>query len=129
LKQYQVLVSSGAASGFVVQAAEWDEYGSLDKFMEAVRQRTMLDEAQFASRQKLMYKSLRGDALIMQYDALDLRCRGSINGKTIDYSRWANGAVYESPFVQIGNGMMRISDGREGYLIDCRGERPLFQPK
>jgi hypothetical protein len=128
LKQYNVLVSAGETSGFVVQAAEWKDYGSVEKFMEAIRLKTTLNSSQFTSGQKVQYKSLQGDALMMQYDALDLRCKGSINGKPIDYNHWANGAVYESPSVQVKNGVMVFNDGKEGYSLDCRGERPVFKP-
>ena len=126
LNDYKVLVSEGQHSGFVVQAAELSEYGSLEAFATAVQSRTRLDSGQWTTRGRLQYRSLQGDLLEMQYDPADLRCKGAINGKKIDYSRWANGAVYQSPYVQVKDGLMRFSDGKDSYEIDCRGTRPVF---
>ena len=124
--QYWVLVSSGKASGFVVQAAEANEYGSLEQFIAEVKQKTRLDLTQWSNRGKILYTSLQGDKLEMQYEAADLRCSGRINGKPVDYKNWAGGAVYQSPYVQVKEGVMKFTDGKESYTIDCRGDRPAF---
>jgi hypothetical protein len=128
LAQYRVLVSSGRQSGFVVEVAEASEYDTMEKFITAVTKRTSLNTTRWASKQQIGYISLGGDNLWMQYEPADLRCSGSINGKPIDYANWANGAVYESPYVKIKGGLMQFNDGKAGYLIDCRGERPVFKP-
>jgi hypothetical protein len=127
LKQYQILVSSGPISGFVVQAAELDVYGSLSNFAAAIRQKTQVNLTRLNNAKTIHYQAMTGDKLVMQYDATDLRCRGSINGSLLDYAKWADGAVYQSPYVEIKNGIMRITDGKEGYVVDCNGERPVFK--
>jgi hypothetical protein len=127
LNDYKVLVSEGQHSGFVVEAAELADFSSLEAFANAVKSRTRLDARQWTTRGRLQYRSLQGDLLDMQYDPADLRCKGAINGKKINYSRWANGAVYQSPYVQIKDGLMRFSDGKNSYQINCRGARPVFK--
>jgi len=124
--QYRVLVSAGPHSGFIVQAAELSDYGSFEGFMQAVRLRTAVDLSKWQSKQLVRFTSLQNDRLEMQYDATDLRCQGRINGKRLDYARWAGGAVYHSPYVQVKDGVMRFTDGKDAYRIDCRGERPVF---
>jgi hypothetical protein len=120
-------VSSGPISGFVVQAAELDVYGNLSGFAAAIGQKTKLNLSQLNNAKTIHYQGITGDKLVMQYDATDLRCRGTINGRLLDYAKWADGAVYQSPYVEIKNGIMRISDGKEGYVVDCSGERPVFE--
>ncbi len=126
-EQYRVLVSSGRQSGFVVEVAETSDYGSLEKFIAGITKQTKIDTRNWASNQQISYKTLGGDQLLMQYQLNDLRCKGSINGKQLDYANWANGAVYESPYVKIKDGIMQFTDGNTGYIIDCRGERPVFK--
>jgi hypothetical protein len=125
-RQYRILVSAGTSSGFMVQAAEARDYPSIDAFRQQINEKTRLDRSQWTNNGRIRYTSLEGDKLEMQYEASDLRCSGWINGKRVDYTKWADGAVYQSPFVQIRDGLMRFTDGRETYLIDCRGERPEF---
>jgi hypothetical protein len=125
-EQYRILVAAGKQSGFVVEVAEAANYSSLEKFMDAVHKQTKVDTKRWLSNQQIGYKTLAGDKLLMQYQPADLRCTGSINGKPLDYANWANGAVYESPYVKIKDGLMQFTDGQAGYTIDCRGERPVF---
>jgi len=126
LESYSVLVSSGNSSGFIVQSAELSDYGTLEAFMQAVRSQTRIDVSGWENDHTIGYKSLQGDHLLMKYDATDLRCQGTINGKKLDYGTWADGAVYLSPYVLVKDGIMRFSDGKEAYAIDCTGDRPNF---
>lgn len=124
--QYNVLASVGPYSGFVVQAAEASDHLSIESFVQKMIVHTKLDRSQWKRSGYLQYRSLQGDVLTMQYDPSDLRCKGMINGRPLNYSNWAEGAVYQSPYVTIKDGMMHFSNGREAYSIDCRGERPKF---
>ena len=63
----------------------------------------------------------------MKYEPNGLRCNGKINGIKVDYDKWADGAVYESPYVNIGNGLMQFTDGVDGYSIDLTGKEPVFK--
>jgi hypothetical protein len=124
--QYRVLATAGNYSGFIVQAAEVKQYPSIDAFIQQNILKTRLDVSQWPGKGKIQYKSLQGDDLEMQYNHSDLRCSGRINGRTLDYGNWADGAVYKSPYVQIKDGVMRFTDGEDAYRIDCRGDRLKF---
>jgi hypothetical protein len=126
-EQYVVLVSSGDFSGYVLDAAEKSDHGTLESFANAVKGVTRLDTSGFANRGITTYRSLQGDTIELTYDPTGLRPRGSINGEPIDYDTWADGAVYDSPYVKVKDGVMTITDGAEGYTVDFRGERPRIQ--
>ncbi len=127
LKQYHILVSSGNLSGFVAEAAELKDYGTVAQFKAAVQRNTRIDLAKFQKNKQVTYRSLEGNLLQMKYEPGRLRCSGKIDGKKVDYNTWANGSVYESPYVNIGNGLMQFSDGIDGYSIDLRGTEPVFK--
>ena len=127
LKQYQVLVSTGNLSGFIAEAAELKDYGTLDRFKAAIQKNSRVDLSKFQKNKQVIYQSLEGDLLEMKYEPNGLRCSGRINGIKIDYDKWANGAVYESPYVNIGKGLMQFTDGVDGYSIDLTGKEPLFK--
>lgn len=130
--QYQVLVAAGTHSGFVIEAGEMAEFGTLANFMEAISTRTQVATSTAGKGSYpffgVSYRSLQGDLLQAFYEPTSLRCRGSINNKPVNYDAWAGGAVYQSPYVQVKDGMMQFTDGKEGYRIDCRAERPVFLP-
>jgi hypothetical protein len=125
-RQYKVLASVGKASGFVIQAAEASDFSSIEAFVMHMIRKTRLDLSGWPVSGKVRYTSLQGDLLEMQYEPLDLRCSGRINGRPLDYGNWANGAVYQSPYVSVKDGIMHFTDGIDSYLVNCRGERPLF---
>ena len=127
LKQYQVLVSSGNSSGFIAEAAELKDYGTLERFKVAIQKNSRVDLSKFQKNNQVTYQSLQGDLLEMKYEPSGLRCSGKINGIKVDYDKWANGAVYESPYVNTGNGLMQFTDGVDGYSIDLTGKEPVFK--
>ncbi|MBD3315150.1 MAG: hypothetical protein GF344_05140 [Chitinivibrionales bacterium] len=126
--RYAVLVSSGNFSGYVLEAAEKSDYATLDNFAAAVKDATGLSTIDFDVHGRVAYHSLKGDRIELTYDPTGLRAAGAINGKPIDYDNWADGAVYESPYVRIKDGIMSITDGIEGYKMDFTGDRAVFEP-
>ena len=58
----------------------------------------------------------------MIYQPAGLRCKATINGKEQDWDNHTKGAVYESPYVKIKNGVMEINDGVDGYRVDFKGD-------
>ena len=121
-KDYHVIVFSGEISGFVLEAAE--QRGSLDVFRQKVESQSQLKQ----SKGKIVYKTLRNDVAEMLYQPNGLRCKGIINGKEQKWDQHTKGAVYQSPYVRIKNGIMQVSDGNEGYEVDFRGGRPRYRP-
>jgi hypothetical protein len=51
----------------------------------------------------------------------------TINGQAVDWSKWADGGVYASPYISIRDGVMRVSDGRESYSVTFDGTRPVWR--
>ena len=60
------------------------------------------------------------------YNPEGLRGRAKINGQTQNWDKITKGAVYDSPYLKIKNGIMKVSDGTAGYEIDFRGDVTLY---
>jgi len=76
---------------------------------------------------KINYHSLKGDVIIMNYLAEGLRCKATINGMKQDWDNFTKGAVYNSPYLTVDKGIMKVNDGKSGYLIDFRGDLPVYK--
>lgn len=138
---YSLIVFQGEISGYIVESAEKSEFKSFNKFLEAVTAREMPNFSGIEDDLEINYTSLHGDSLRMQYRPYGLRCKGTINGVVQDWDNFTQGAVYDSPYLSIKNGIMKVSDGKQGYSVDFTGislflrkwkpmsDRPLFCSK
>lgn len=127
LGRYTLLVSPGDRTGFVVDVADAREHRSLAAFLRAVERRTRLNLEAFAEQGVVRYRSLAGDELEMRYQPTRLRAEGSINGTPIDWSNWADGGVYQSPYIQIADGLMYVTDGREAFEVRITENGPAYE--
>lgn len=125
-QRYALIDFLGQTSGYIVEVVEKKDYTSLHDFAQALKKKTKLDDSQL-EKQRLTYKSLYGDALEMQYQAKLLRCKAKINGKIQDWDNHTQGAVYTSPYIQVKDGIMKISDGKDSYQINFKGEKPVWR--
>lgn len=114
-KEFAALVASGKVSGFVVEAVEKRQTPSLDALSARLAKAAPVVEQ--PDGQRVSYRTLQGDQLEMYYQPAGLRADGTINGKPLDYQKWANGAVYDNPFVRVKEGKMTITDGKNGYEV------------
>lgn len=114
LEQYRILVCEGIHSGYVLEAAEKATLGSELDFRETINRSTSLR----ATSGTVTYRSMQGNTLKMKYNPTGLRASAWLNGKAIDYANWANGGVYDSPYVKLRNGVLTVSDGSEQFSID-----------
>ncbi len=116
----KVLVVSGQFSGFALEVAEKVHYSSLEDFAKEVLEnsRILVDE----QSQNIYYTSASGPELEMLYQSEGLHCRGSINGKSLDFDNWAGGGAYQSPYIKSGKKQMTLSDGKQAYTLDFKGE-------
>lgn len=116
LKNFDIWIISGAYSGFVLDAAEAREYASLKEFQTKYLRasKLLLNQLQ---RGRIQYHTLLGDQLSLQFDTFAMKGKAKINGRTPDYKNWANGGVYESPYLSIKDGLMRIGDGKSSYEV------------
>jgi hypothetical protein len=127
LHDYSLMVFPGRISGYVVETAEKREYGTLQNFIEAIGQKTKLDLSGLEQNLVVNYHSLKGDDITMNYRAEGLRCIATINGKKQNWDKFTGGSVYISPYLTIDKGVMKVSDGKTGYLVDFRGVLPAYK--
>ncbi len=120
-----VLVVPGAFSGYALEVHEQEAFGSLEDFANAVGVGSSLSVD--AKAQQLQYQTAAEEALRMQYQSESLRCTGSINGQALDFSNWADGGAYQSPYVTTGKGKMTVTDGQQGYTVDYSDLTPVYQ--
>jgi hypothetical protein len=126
-KDYGVIVFPGEVSGYVIETAEKAIFPTMQEFSQALRGKTKIDLSKLLKDKEINYSSLSGDHLRMLYNPSGLRCAAWINGKKQDWNNHTNGAVYDSPFLKVKNGMMKVSDGKNAYEIDFRKENPEFK--
>lgn len=123
--QYFLLSVYGDTSGYIVEAAEFSEYGSLDNFISKYSSEKHLKLFSEKNREA-EYETLQKEVLHMQYIDTGLRARAGINGVNVDYDKWADGYVYNSPYVKSKDGILYVTDGEEGYKVDYTGTKPVY---
>lgn len=126
-RDYSILVFKGQVSGYILEAAELEEYGSVDGFDRHLNLNTGFS----FNRDRLIvsYRSASGEKMTMEYNPEGLHCKGYINSTKLNFDRFAGTAVYESPYLKAGNGIMKVSDGRSSYRVDFRGAVPVWSEK
>ena len=87
--------------------------------------KTRLDN-KLANSLTIRYKSIAGDDILFQYRPKGLRCKGQINGIEQNWDHFTSGAVYDSPYLSVKNGIMKITDGTEEYSVDFTGSEPVW---
>ena len=125
-KDYSLLVFPGEISGYIVETGEKSMYKTLPDFQKAILTKTKIDRSKLEQKLELTYYSLNGDKLKMRYNPSGLRCGAEINGKEQDWNRFTKGAVYDSQYLKIKQGIMQVSDGKSGYTVDFRGSLPVY---
>lgn len=125
-KDYSLLVFPGQVSGYIVETAEKSKFKNLDNFIQAVKKESAPNLSSSDKNPEIRYRSLSGEELRMKYQPDGLRCRAWINGQEQRWDSFTNGAVYESPYLKIRDGVMLVSDGNKSYQIDFRGNTPVF---
>jgi len=125
-RDYSLLVFPGQISGYIVETGEKSVYGALSEFRKAIQVKTSIDCSKLEQKLELTYRSLGSDQLKMVYRPEGLRCKGFINGKEQNWDGFTNGAVYESPYLKIKQGIMQVTDGKSGYTVNFTGSRPVY---
>lgn len=127
LSDYELLVVPGAISGYIIEAAESSNFGTLDKFAAAIEEKTQLDTTQLDDHIQISYTNLSKDQLRMQYNPRGLKAQTWINGQGLHYDNWINGATYQSRFLNIKEGILQVTDNQQNYTIDFTGSQPVYQ--
>lgn len=126
-REYSLLVFPGKISGYIVETGEKSVYQNLQKFSEEIGKNTKADFSKLEQNLKLSYRSLCGDNLRMTYKPEVLRCTATINGKKQDWDNYTKGAVYDSQYLKIKDGIMQVSDGQSGYVVNFQGDIPVYK--
>lgn len=126
-KDYSLIVFPGKISGYIVETGEKSSYQSLQNFNQVISKTTKSELSKLEKNLIISYHSLGGDDLKLKYNPEGLRCEATINGKKQDWDHFTKGSAYESPYLKIKDGIMQVSDGQEGYIIDFRKDNPIYK--
>jgi hypothetical protein len=124
--RYGLISFAGKYSGYVVEAVEKGDFDALEDFIDSVEKKTRLKNS-LSKKLNIKYHSSYGDEMELHYQPTGLRCKGIINGVEQDWDNHTSGGVYQSPYVSVKNGIMKVSDGKEGYTVDFNGSTPYWQ--
>lgn len=119
---YHILAFDGDISGFIVETGEKPDYLTLENFSQSVTEKTKTRQRRLV----VEHTSLSGDQINMQYFPQGFRPRATINGEIQDWDNYTDGAVYLSPYLEVKEGVMKLSNGVNFYTIDFRGELPVY---
>jgi hypothetical protein len=122
---YNLISFVGDVSGYVVKTAEKSRFSTLAAWDTFLQKSTKLN---FSAKTKTVnYQSAYNEKLEMQYEAAKLRPRAKLNGKYIDFDNYTNAAVYQSPYLTVKNGVMKVSDNVSSFIVDFIGNMPVYK--
>jgi hypothetical protein len=121
-QSYHVLAFHDDISGFVLETGERDDYGTLQAFSNAVKEKTQTRHKKLT----VEHTTLKGKQMIMDYFPEGLRPLATIDGEWQDWDQYTGGAVYISPYVNVKEGIMHISNGISSYSVDFTGDQPVY---
>ena len=124
---YNLLVFPGQKSGYVIETGERSKYGSMAHFKSAISEHVQIDKNVFQEQSVLNYETMDGDKIKMEYQPSGLRCAGWINNKKLDWDNFTDQAIYDSPYVKVKKGKMWINNGKEGYTVEFKNNRPVWK--
>ena len=123
---YGLISFPGQESGYVVEVVEKKDFSSMEDFALQLKRKTRLKVSN-SGPFIMNYHSIYSDKLEMRYQAEGLRCTGIINGEIQDWDHYTDGAIYSGPYIQVEEGLMKVSDGKQGYVVDFTGVHPVWR--
>ncbi|MEQ8706409.1 MAG: hypothetical protein RIC19_20930 [Phaeodactylibacter sp.] len=126
LEQYIVLVVTGQQSGYAIEVLEGADHPDLNAVLASLKEAD-LETERLKKNNTITYESTLGEKLEMTYRPDRLKAYGRINGTPLDFENWAGGAVYDSPYVRIKDGVMEMEDGTAGYRVFFRDGQPVYE--
>ncbi len=117
-RDYHLLVFPGKISGYIIETGEKSEFNTLNEFQLSIEKKVKTDLSKLKKDLLVKHTSLSGDEMEMKYFPEGLRCGARINGETIDWDNFTDGAVYESPYIKVKDGKMEITNGKSGYSVE-----------
>ena len=123
-REYSILAFTGEVSGYIIETVEKSKFPDIADFDSYLTRKTKF--VFHPEKLRVDYTSGFNDKIRFQYNPVGLRCNAFINGKRQDFDQFTEGAVYYSPYLNIRDGFMEVSDGKERYRVDFRGEMPVY---
>ena len=118
LEKYKILVVTGLKSGYALEVFEKDNFKNFDEFNTNFNKKTLLNTSQIEKKLTISYRNFNRDILKMKYSSSGLKADAWINNSKVDYENWNAGKVYESQYLTLKDGLMRLSDGYKSFNID-----------
>jgi hypothetical protein len=123
-KPFPILRFEGRRTGFVLQAGDTGQFPTLEAFMGAVAAKCRVDKSKWPDGNEVACRTLDGRTLAMKYVEGAERPQVTLDGRPVDYAAWP---IYGGPYVRQEGGVLSVNDGREGFVIDCSGDRPVYK--
>ncbi|MDY6939320.1 MAG: hypothetical protein SWY16_16840, partial [Cyanobacteriota bacterium] len=110
--EYQALVARGNRTAWIVDVARVADYSDERALQEAL-DRTEIDDRNWESAGRLVYRGLEGDRLEMDYAPDEALARGTIDGEERVLGNWD---VLKSPYINqiIDSGILEVTDPQLG---------------
>ena len=115
----------GEVSGYVMESCEKSRFATLSEWDAFLQNNTQL---LFSADEKTVnYHSSFGEKMEFRYQADQLRPAAKLNGNVLDFDNYTKGAVYQTPYLNVKNGVMKVTDGVASYTVDFRGKLPVYK--
>ncbi len=112
----------GSPTGCVVEMGDADEYGSFERFQQAVA-KAALDRSALRDEKRVVYRSTRGHRLEIRHRSDGWLPAASVGGVALDFDRWP---AAKSPCLQCRDRVLDVNDGRTGLEINWQGPTPVY---
>lgn len=114
----------GLATGFIVELSDTDTFADAAAFLAALKERTRVDSSRMKQDMAVSYTSLAGRRIDIRHVADSRRAEASVDGQAVDFDSWK---PHGGPLVTLEGRVLRISDGQRGFVVDFRGELPVYR--
>jgi len=120
---HPILKIEGRKVGFLLQPIPAREVAD-EAALKAILEKMNVQDSKFLSDLSVTATSREGTKLEMSYDPQGGSvAKVAIDGKSHQLS---SSKVMDSPYVQLENSILQVSDGKEGFQIDMSGELPVY---
>jgi hypothetical protein len=120
-----IIKLNGPNTGWVLVTGDASTYDSPEAFTASLKQRKV-DTSGWPNEGQVSFVTPDGRKTHVSYQKDKDRPAVVIDGKAVDYDRWD--AVYAGPYIRQDNGVLTVTDGKDGFVVDFSGEKPVYKP-
>ncbi len=120
-----ILKLHGPSTGWVLVTGDAGTYDSPDAFKASLGKRKV-DVSGWPTKGHVSFVTPDGRDTRVSYQEGKDRPAVAIDGTVVDYDQWD--AVYAGPYVKQDDGVLRVTDGKDGFIVDFTGEKPVYKP-